>query len=103
MQPRPRGRQPMHPGLAGSRTQLQRLQFMPHGATISRFMTTVHDLIAIAFICQIIALNTRGLQAAHTFRFYGRWGRCLTLQYFLKDKIFRYIFNCTEKRLPVTN
>ena len=46
---------------------------MPHGATISRFMTTVHDLMTFAFICLIVAWNTRGLQAVHTFRFYANY------------------------------
>jgi hypothetical protein len=46
------------------------LQFMPHGATSSRFMVMAPDFMVLAFIGLIIAFHTLGLQAAHTFRFY---------------------------------
>jgi len=39
-------------------------------------MTTTPDLIAFAFICLIIACNSRSLQAARTFRFLRQLQNC---------------------------
>jgi hypothetical protein len=45
------------------------LQFMPHGATSSRFMVMAPDFMVLAFIGLIIAFHTLGLQAAHTYNY----------------------------------